>query len=73
MDWTPEAITRLRADLRLSQTDLAPLLGYTRPQSVGDLESGKRKPSGAVCILLSQLADGLATSATQPEGPGGSA
>jgi DNA-binding XRE family transcriptional regulator len=70
MDWTPEAITRLRADLRLSQTDLAPLLGYTRPQSIGDLESGKRKPSGAVCILLSQLADGLARSKAQPEGPG---
>lgn len=56
MDWPPDRIARLRAELELSQADMAPLLGYDRPQSVGDLEHGKRKPSGAVRVLLDQLA-----------------
>lgn len=69
MDWTPEAISDVRAALGLSQTAMAPLLGYTRPQSVGDLEAGKRKPSGAVCILLGQLAERAAGAEARVDAP----
>jgi len=57
MDWTPQRIRALRKRLRLSQKELARMLGYSRYQSVSELEKedGGMKPSGAVCILLDIL------------------
>jgi len=52
MAWTPERIHALRKRLRLNQSEFGRMLGYTRYQSVSDLEKGKMEPSGAVEILL---------------------
>src|SRR5690606_27853087 len=70
MSWSPERIHALRKRLRLSQTDFGKMLGYSRHQSVSDLERGEMEPSGAGLILLDLTArrDGL----RGRERPGGS-
>lgn len=61
MDWTPERIRALRRRLHLTQAEMAQALGYTRHQSVSELENydpttgNGMQPSGAVAILLKQL------------------
>ena len=51
-DWTPERIVALRKRLGLTQAEMAESLGYDLARSVSDLENDRRKPSGAVCVLL---------------------
>ena len=54
-DWTPERIRALRKRLGMTQDDFAAALGYSRKQSVSDLENGKMEPSGPAAELLRHL------------------
>ncbi|MEM6286612.1 MAG: hypothetical protein AAF845_05605 [Bacteroidota bacterium] len=51
-DWSSDQIKALRKRLRASQELFAEWLGYSRRQSVGELESGEITPSGSVRKLL---------------------
>lgn len=55
MDWTPERIAALRKRLRYTQAEMAAALGYTRAQSISDLENGKMTPGGCVVRLLQHI------------------
>ena len=55
MDWTPEEIRALRKRLGYNQTQMAEALGYSRYQSVSELEHGKLTPSSSVLRLLDHL------------------
>ena len=57
MDWTPERIRALRKHLGLNQTEMAAKLGYSRQQSVSELEKGKHAPIPQIYIILSMLAE----------------
>jgi len=46
MDWTPARIKALRERLGLSQSALAEMLGFAKPQSVSDLERGALQSNG---------------------------
>ena len=52
--WTKKNIRRLRIALGLRQEEFGALLGLSA-QRVSDLETGYRKPSGPVRILLGRL------------------
>ena len=55
MTWTPEEIRALRKRLGYNQRQMAEALGYSRYQSVSDIENGKQEPSETVCRLLDML------------------
>jgi DNA-binding XRE family transcriptional regulator len=57
-EWTAAEIRALRARRRLSQDDLADMLGYAFGESVSELERGVNPPSGAVCRLLDLVDSG---------------
>ena len=56
VDWTPEAVQRLRASLRLSQTELAARIG-TRQQTISEWETGTRAPRRMSRRLLHLVAE----------------
>jgi transcriptional regulator with XRE-family HTH domain len=55
---TPLEILRARLKLRLTQAELAPLLGYSDVARVSELERGARKPGAAIVLLLRAYLDG---------------
>lgn len=55
---TPAEIKQARQTLGLTAKQLAPLLGYSRPASVYDIEAGRERASGAVVRLLRAYLDG---------------
>lgn len=55
MTWTPEKIKALRKRLGLNQSAMAERLGYTRQQTVSDLEKGNHPPGPQVEIILGYL------------------
>jgi transcriptional regulator with XRE-family HTH domain len=55
-DWTPQAVQRLRARLRLSQAELAARVG-TRQQTISEWETGTRAPRRMSRRLLRLVAE----------------
>lgn len=55
MKWTPKRIKALRERMGLTQADFAPQIGYERLTSVSDLETGRRRPGRAACLLMDAL------------------
>ena len=55
LTWNPESIRALRKRLGYTQDEFAEALGYSRKQSVSDLENGKMEPSGPALRLLDHL------------------
>lgn len=55
---TPAEIKQARQTLGLTQSQIAPLLGYGASTRITELESGARTPSAAVMRLLSAYLDG---------------
>ena len=53
--WTPERIRQLRKRLKLSQSEFAERLGYTRYQTVSDFERGERPAPRRTILLLDML------------------
>lgn len=51
-EWTGDEIRDLRKRLRFNQEEFAELLGLSRSRSVGDLEKGRTRATGAVAVLL---------------------
>ncbi len=68
--WTAERIAALRADLGLSQAEMAEELGV-RQQTVSEWETGRYQPRGTSLRVLHHLAETArpydATSGDQPE------
>lgn len=56
MDWTPEGLQAFRTHLRYTQAQMADALGFSRNQTVSDLESGKRAITDTVARLLDYMA-----------------
>ena len=54
--WTAERIAALRAELGLTQTDMAEELGV-RQQTVSEWETGRSLPRGASAKMLAHLAE----------------
>jgi DNA-binding transcriptional regulator YiaG len=54
--WTPERVQRLRADLGLSQAELAARVG-TRQQTISEWETGTRAPRRMSRRLLRMVAE----------------
>ncbi len=54
-EWPPDRIKALRSRLGLTQTEFADELGYSRKQSVSDLERGTMEPSTTICRLFDHL------------------
>ncbi len=60
-DMTPAEFRAARAKLGLTQGTLAEWLGFTGKRgrrTVGDIECGRRTPSGTVILLLQAYVDG---------------
>lgn len=55
---TPEEIKQARQSLGLTQSQLAPLLGYSAAPRVAEIEAGKRNASDCVVRLLSAYLEG---------------
>lgn len=55
---TPAELASARATLRLTQAQLAPLLGYGDKSRVSEIERGSERPSAAVTLLLRAYLDG---------------
>ena len=55
MKWTPERIKTLRRRMGLTQAEFAPKIGYGPLTSVSSLETGRRKPGRAACLLMDVL------------------
>lgn len=55
---TPDQIKQARQSLGLTQTQIAPLLGYGSQSRVTDIETGKRNASASVIRLLTAYLDG---------------
>jgi len=55
--WTAERIAALRAELRLTQQEMADELGV-RQQTVSEWETGRYLPRGASSRMLGVLAEG---------------
>ena len=53
--WTPERIRTLRKKLGLTQEEMAGRLGYSRQQTISELENGMYPPGPQVCIILDIL------------------
>ncbi len=56
MDWTPTTLRAFREHLGKSQADFADLLGFSRYQSVSNLEAGRREITDTVKRLLDYMA-----------------
>lgn len=54
----PIDITTARRSLGLTQSQLAPLLGYGDKTRISELERGTREPGAAVVLLLAAYLDG---------------
>ena len=54
--WTAERIAELRAELGLTQADMADELGV-RQQTVSEWETGRYEPRGASARMLQHLAE----------------
>ena len=54
--WTPARIRALRKHMGISQSEMAARLGYSRQQTVSELEHGAYPPSPRVGIILDMLA-----------------
>ena len=52
---TPEQITAARERLGMTQAAFAEAIGYSGVQAVRNLESGFRKPSRSVVLLIEAL------------------
>ena len=48
----PAELQQARQSLGLTQSQLAPLLGYSNKTRISELEVGTRKPGAAVVLLL---------------------
>lgn len=55
MEWTPQRVRTLRKRLGYTQDEMAVALGYSRKQSVSDLERGEMEPSDTIRRLLDHL------------------
>lgn len=55
-DWTAERIAALRAELGLTQAEMADELGV-RQQTVSEWETGRYEPRGASVKMLRHLAE----------------
>ena len=55
---TPATIKQARQSLGLTQSQLAPLLGYADKTRISELERGTRQPSESVMRLLQAYLDG---------------
>ena len=66
--WTAERIAALRAELGLTQAEMADALGV-RQQTVSEWETGRYRPRGASSRVLHHLAEGRFTY-DAPESPG---
>ena len=56
---TPAQFKQARKSVGLNrQSDAAALLGYSRPASISDIETGKAEPNGAAVRLLQAYLDG---------------
>lgn len=53
--WTPERIRALRKRLGLRQEEMAERLGYSRQQTISELEKGLYPPGPQACIILDLL------------------
>ena len=53
--WTPEEIKALRKSMKLTQAEFAKRLGYSRRETVTDLEKGRYAPSGPARLHLDRL------------------
>ena len=65
--WTAERIAALRAELGLTQTEMAEELGV-RQQTVSEWETGRYLPRGASARMLRHLAEGRFRYDAPPEG-----
>jgi DNA-binding transcriptional regulator YiaG len=55
---TPTELQQARQSLGLTQSQLAPLLGYSNKTRISELERGTREPGAAVVRLLQAYLDG---------------
>ncbi len=53
--WTPERFRALRKRLRLSQTEMAERLGFSRYQTVSDIERGQQAITATAALVLDML------------------
>jgi len=58
MTMTPEEFKRLRLYLKLTQSQMATMLGYTAPARVSEIETGRQKPPNAVARLMMAYVSG---------------
>lgn len=56
IDWDADHVRALRTHLRMTQEELAALLG-TRQQTISEWEIGKHRPRGTSVTLLTRLAE----------------
>lgn len=56
VEWSAENVRALRAHLRMTQDEVAALLG-TRQQTVSEWEVGRHRPRGASVMMLTHLAE----------------
>ncbi len=56
VNWNAEHVRALRAHLRMTQDEVARLLG-TRQQTVSEWEVGKHQPRGTSVAMLTRLAE----------------
>lgn len=55
---TPAEIKQARRNLGLTQSQIAPLLGYGAQTRVSEIETGQQTPSASVVRLLRAYLDG---------------
>ena len=68
-EWTAEKIAALRAELGLTQAEMAEELGV-RQQTVSEWETGRYEPRGASVRMLRHLAESRTPyDAGEPTGP----
>ena len=53
--WTPERFRALRRRLGLSQTKMAERLGFTRYQTISDIERGEQAITATTALVLDML------------------
>lgn len=76
-DWTGDDIKALRTERGWTQAELAERLGLptydgSAPR-IGDMENGRREPSGPVKMLLTQLREHAPDGVARDEADGGEA
>jgi DNA-binding XRE family transcriptional regulator len=55
---TPAEFSAARRQLWRTQTEAAAALGYSHPQAISDLETGKRQVSATLALLVRAYLDG---------------